>query len=88
MGDPVLLQNLPDIAPLLPQGGGKSEQAAAADGTCGPKRLLAAWVAQRQCQLKRGLKDLANRQAALLQGGPVNCCLLVVVSVAKQLLLA
>ena len=37
--------------------------------------------------LQRDLKCLTDRQAALLQGGPVNCSLLVVVSVAKQLLL-
>ena len=33
MGDPGLLQELPDIAALLPQGCGDREQAAAADGT-------------------------------------------------------
>lgn len=33
MSDPGLLQELPDIAPLLPQGGGDRQQAAAADRT-------------------------------------------------------
>jgi hypothetical protein len=37
--------------------------------------------------LQRDLKCLTDRQAALLQGGPVNRSLLVVVPVAKQLLL-
>lgn len=35
MGDPCLLQELPDIPALLPQGGGDGEQSAAADGTAG-----------------------------------------------------
>ena len=35
MGDPGLLEELPDIAALLPQAGGDREQAAAADGTAG-----------------------------------------------------
>ena len=35
MGNPGLLKELPDIAALLPQGGGDREQAAAADGTTG-----------------------------------------------------
>jgi len=33
MGDPGLLHELPDIAALLPQGGGDREQPAAADRT-------------------------------------------------------
>ena len=33
MGDPGLLQKIPDIPPLLPQGSGDREQAAAADRT-------------------------------------------------------
>ncbi len=33
MGNPGLLQELPDIAALLPEGGGNGEQAAAADLT-------------------------------------------------------
>jgi hypothetical protein len=37
MGDSGLLQELPDIPPLLPQGGRDREQATAADGT--PRRL-------------------------------------------------
>ena len=35
MGDPGLLQELPDIPALLPEGGGDREQSAAADGTAG-----------------------------------------------------
>ena len=35
MGDPGLLEELPDIPPLLPEGGGDREQAAPADGTAG-----------------------------------------------------
>ena len=35
MGDPGLLQKSPDIPPLLPEGGGDREQAAAADGAVG-----------------------------------------------------
>ena len=35
MGDPGLLEELPDIAALLAQGAADSEQAAAADGTTG-----------------------------------------------------
>ena len=35
MGDPGLLEELPDIAALLPQGCGDREQAAPADGTAG-----------------------------------------------------
>ena len=35
MGDPGLLQELPDIPLLLPQGGGDREQAATADSTAG-----------------------------------------------------
>ena len=33
MGDPGLLQELPDIPALLPEGGGDGEQAAPADRT-------------------------------------------------------
>ena len=39
MGDPGLLQELPDIPALLPEGGGNREQSAAADGTV--SRLVA-----------------------------------------------
>ena len=53
----------------------------------GPRRSLAALVAQLHHPLQRGLKRLADRQAALLQGGPVNLSLLVAVPAAKQLLL-
>jgi hypothetical protein len=35
MGDPGLLQELPGIPALLPQGGGDREQSATADGTAG-----------------------------------------------------
>ena len=35
MGDPGVLEEHPDIAALLPEGGGDSEQAAPADGTAG-----------------------------------------------------
>ena len=35
MGNPALLQELPNIAALLPQGGGDGEQPAAADGAAG-----------------------------------------------------
>ena len=35
MGDPGLREELPDIAALLPEGGGDREQAAAANGTAG-----------------------------------------------------
>ena len=35
MGNPGLLQALPDIAALLPQGGGDGEQPAAPDGAAG-----------------------------------------------------
>jgi len=35
MGDPGLLHKSPDIPPLLPEGGGDREQAAAADGAAG-----------------------------------------------------
>ncbi len=35
MGDPGLLQELPGIPALLPQGGGAREHSAAADGTAG-----------------------------------------------------
>ena len=139
MGDPGLLEELPDIPPLLPKGGGDREQAAPADRTlagldsltdlalnhrlaqgtlcgvvggldatglqespqptshllellagahcAGPRRSLAALVAELHHLLQRGLKCLANRPAALLQGGPVNLSLLVAVPVAKQLLL-
>jgi hypothetical protein len=137
MGDPGLLEELPDIQPLLPEGSGDREQAATANGTAGrldavtdlalnhrlaqgtfcgvvgglyslvlqegpkptshllellagvhcagPRRSLAALVAQLDHPLQRGLKGLANRQAALLQGEPINRSLLVVVPVAKQL---
>ena len=139
IGDPCLLEELPNIAALLPEGGGDREQAAAANGTtclleavtdlapnyrlaqgtysygedfvysgvvggldatglqevpeatchlleklagahsAGPRRSLAALSAQLHCPLQRGLEFLANRQAALLQGGPVNRSLLIVV---------
>jgi hypothetical protein len=52
-----------------------------------PWRSLTALVAQLHYQLQGGLNCLANRQAVLLQGGPVNRSFLVVVSEAKQLLL-
>ena len=35
MGDPGLLEELPDIAALLPEGGGDRERAALANGTNG-----------------------------------------------------
>jgi len=35
MGNPGLLQELPDISALLPQGGGDCEQSATRDGTAG-----------------------------------------------------
>ncbi len=35
VGDPGLLQELPDIPPLLHEGGGDREQPAAADGAAG-----------------------------------------------------
>ena len=35
MGDPGLLEDLPGIPALLPQGGGDREQAATADSTAG-----------------------------------------------------
>ena len=35
MGNPGLLQELPDISALLPQGGGDCEQSATTDGTAG-----------------------------------------------------
>jgi len=35
MGDPGLLEELPGIAALLPEGGCDRQQAAAADGTAG-----------------------------------------------------
>jgi len=35
MGNPGLLQELPDIPALLPQGGGDREQSATTDGTAG-----------------------------------------------------
>lgn len=53
----------------------------------GPRRSLAALVAQLNHLLQRGLKCLAIRPAVLLQGGPVNASVLVAVPVAKQLLL-
>ena len=53
----------------------------------GPTRSFDALVAQLHYPLQRGLEGLATRQAALLQGGPVNRSLLVVVPVGKQLLL-
>jgi hypothetical protein len=53
----------------------------------GPQRSLAALEAQLHYPLQRGLKCLTDRPAVLLQGGPVNLSLLVVVPVAKKLLL-
>ena len=125
MGNPGLLQELPDIAALLPEGGGDGEQAAAADcplagldamadlalnhrlaqGTLsgvvggldstglqkgpkaigqlqdlltgahrlGPRRSLAPLVAKLHHLLQPRLKGLADRPAALSQGGPVRC---------------
>ena len=35
MGDPGLLQQIPDITGLLPQGGGDGEQVVAAEGAIG-----------------------------------------------------
>ena len=42
MGDPGLLQELPDIALLLPQGGGDREHSAAAECTAGGLDAMAA----------------------------------------------
>ena len=121
MGNPGLLQELPDIAALLPQEGGDRKQPAAADRTlagldtmadlalnhrlaqdtfgsvvggldsldfqegpqrtyhlqellagahrAGPRRSLASLHTQLHHLLQRGLKGLANRPAAVLQGG-------------------
>ena len=51
----------------------------------GPGRSIAALSAQLHHPPQRGLKGLANRKAALLQGGPVDCAVLVVVLMVKQL---
>jgi hypothetical protein len=53
----------------------------------GPRRSLAPLVAKLHHLLQPRLKGLADRPAALSQGGPVNRSLLVVVPVVKQLLL-
>ena len=59
-----------------------------AGGHCaGPRRSVAALVAQLRYPLQRGVKLLANRQATLLQGGAANRCFHVVMPVAKQVLL-
>jgi hypothetical protein len=139
MGNPGLLQELPDIAALLPEGGRNGEQSAAADcplagldamtdlalnhrlaqgtlsgvvggldsldvqegpqRTChlqelsasahcaGPRRSLVALSAQLHVLLEGGLECLTNRPAAVLQGGPVDCAVLVAVPEPKQLLL-
>jgi len=139
MGNPCLLQELPNIASLLSQCGGDGEQSAAADGALagldtmanlalnhrlaqgtfcgviggldstdlqkgpkgighledlpagadrfGPRRSLAAWMAQLHHPLQRGLKGLADRPAGLLQVGPIDGSFLVAVPLVKQLLL-
>ena len=52
-----------------------------------PWHLIHTSVAQLHYPLQRGLECLTDRPAVLLQGGPVNLSLLVVVPVAKKLLL-
>ena len=62
------------------------ELSASAHGA-GPRRSLAALSTQLHHLLEGGLKCLANRPAAMLQGGPVDRAVLVAMPVAKQLLL-
>ena len=83
MADPGLLKETPDIAALLPRGGGNREQAAAADGTTGRLDAVTDFSLNHQL-VQLGLKGLANRQAALCKGDGAD---LVAITVAKRLLL-
>ena len=91
IGNPRLLQEWPDVPALLSQRGGDCEQSAAADGALAGLDAMADLALNHrlaQCNpLQPGLKGLADRPAALLQGGPVDRSLLVVVPVGKKLLL-
>jgi len=62
IGNPGLLQKLPDIAALLPEGGGDGEQAAAADGAAGRLDAMA------DLALNHRLAQGGGRSAALLVG--------------------
>jgi len=53
----------------------------------GPRRSLAALAVQTHCALQRGLKRLADRAATLLQLRPLDCSVLPLVPLLKQLLL-
>jgi hypothetical protein len=71
MGDPGLLQKIPDIPPLLPQGGGDGEQTAAAEcamAGCTPRLLLG-----RPVILRSITAGLRARSAALLVGSIPGC---------------
>jgi hypothetical protein len=50
----------------------------------GPRRSLAAWMAQLHQPLQRCLKGLADRPAGLLQVGPIDGSFLVAVPVGKR----
>lgn len=70
-----------------PQPIGHFQQLLAGAHRAGLWRSLATLSAQRHHPLQRGLKRLSDQPAPLLQGGPVDRAVFVVVPVAKQLLL-
>ena len=67
-----------------PKGIGHLEDLPAGADRFGPRRSLAAWMAQLHHPLQRGLKGLADRPAGLLQVGPIDGSFLVAVPVGKR----
>ena len=70
---------------VRPEAIGHGEQLIAGADRFGPRRSLASLMAQLHHPPQRSLKGLADRYAGLLQGGPIDCSLLLALTVGKQL---
>ena len=68
-----------------PEAIGHGQQLIAGADCFGPRRSLAALMAQLHHPPQRSLKGLADRYAGLLQVEPIDCALIVAVPVGKQL---